>query len=105
MNLLQCSRPENQISIYTRISAGSRSNNYACVELSRFVGRCIIGVQWCMLGLEEEISQGAVSGYQVCPHPVSLVKSCSQIVIFLEIVRFFYEFCDKFFVLADDRIM
>ena len=67
----------------------------ACVGLIYFVEHCRICVQWCILGGDNNISQGAVSGCSQYPHPVSSVEFHGQIVIFSEIVRVFNEFCDK----------
>ena len=63
------------------ISRGNISNNDERLGLSIFVGCLRISVQRCMLGGDENISLCAGSGSSLCPHPVSLVESCGQIVM------------------------
>ena len=82
---------------------GSRHNNDACVGLSCSVIPYRISVWWCILGGDKNILQGAGSGWFQCPHPVSLVEPCEQIVMFSEIVMSFYECCNKCFLHDDDR--
>ena len=63
--------------------------------LSCFVLRFIISVRRFIVGQNEYITWGSGSGSSQCPHPVSLVESWGQIVINSEIVKSFYECCDK----------
>ena len=90
LDILQCSRPDSQISVSKRMSKGSILNNYSCLGLSHFVGCSIISVQWCMLRGDENISRGTGAGSPVCPHLVSLVELRGQIFMFSVIVRIFY---------------
>ena len=48
-----------------------------------------------MLRGAENISRQEFSGYSLFPHAVYLVELCAQIVMYSEIVRIFYECCDK----------
>ena len=49
-NLLWYSRSGIQVSIATRMSSGSKSNNDEFWGLSIFVGFCVISVQWRTVG-------------------------------------------------------
>ena len=84
LNLSRWLRPYIRISISARTSEGSGSNNDACEGLSCFLGCCRISVQRYMLRVDEKISWGEVSVSLVCPHLVSLVELCGQIVMFSE---------------------
>ena len=103
LNFLRYSRPDRQISISARISVSSRSNNDAYEVLIRFLGRCRISVQQCMLRVSENISRQAALYSSVFPHLVSSVESRGKIVMLSEIVRIFYKHCDKNVSRADDR--
>ena len=95
LDLLQSSRLNRQISISARMSQGSGSNIDTCEGLRRFVRHYRISVRWCMLRVYENISQGAVAGSPIFPHPVSSVESCGQNFNVFRNVRSFYECCDK----------
>ena len=84
LNLSRCLSPDSQILISTRMSEVSRPNNDACEGLSFFVGWFRIIVRWCMLRGYEKSSRGAVLGYSGIPHPISLIESRGQILMFSE---------------------